>query len=118
MRPGAPWEQAYIESFHDKLRDECLNREVFYSLLEAKLILEQWRIEYNQRPATPRPLLSGAVLISSAGYVWLLNAWNVIPSGSRMLSLRVIATSSPMLWLMLPKRTKSHVAFPIRYSNS
>jgi transposase InsO family protein len=48
IQPGAPWEQAYIESFHDKLRDECLNREIFYSLLEARLILEQWRVEYNQ----------------------------------------------------------------------
>jgi len=38
------WEQAYIESFQDKLRDECLNREIFYSLLEARLILEQWRV--------------------------------------------------------------------------
>jgi putative transposase len=48
IQPGAPWEQACIESFHDKLRDECLNREIFSSLLEARLILEQWRVEYNQ----------------------------------------------------------------------
>ena len=48
IQPGAPWEQAYIESFHDKLRDECLNREIFSSLLEARLVLEQWRVEYNQ----------------------------------------------------------------------
>jgi hypothetical protein len=51
IQPGSPWEQAYIESFHDKLRDECLNREMFPSLAEARIILEQWRIEYNhQRP--------------------------------------------------------------------
>lgn len=48
IRPGSPWEQAYIESFHDKLRDECLNRELFGSLREAQVILEQWRREYNQ----------------------------------------------------------------------
>lgn len=48
IRPGSPWEQAYIESFHDKLRDECLNRELFGSLREAQVILEQWRKEYNQ----------------------------------------------------------------------
>jgi hypothetical protein len=48
IQPGAPWEQACIESFHDKLRDECLNREIFSSQLEARLILEQWRVEYNQ----------------------------------------------------------------------
>lgn len=45
--PGSPWENAYIESFHDKLRDECLNRELFGSLLEAQVIIEQWRLEYN-----------------------------------------------------------------------
>ena len=51
IEPGSPWEQAYIESFHDKLRDECLNREIFRSLAEARIILEGWRVEYNeQRP--------------------------------------------------------------------
>ena len=47
ITPGSPWENAYIESFHDKLRDECLNRELFGSLLEARVIIEQWRVEYN-----------------------------------------------------------------------
>jgi putative transposase len=47
ITPGSPWENAYIESFHDKLRDECLNRELFGSLLEARIIIEQWRVEYN-----------------------------------------------------------------------
>ena len=51
ITPGSPWENAYIESFHDKLRDECLNRELFGSLREARVILGQWRQEYNeQRP--------------------------------------------------------------------
>jgi transposase InsO family protein len=51
IEPGSPWEQAYIESFHDKLRDECLNREIFPSLAETRIILEGWRVEYNeQRP--------------------------------------------------------------------
>ena len=51
IKPGSPWEQAYIESFHDKFRDECLNRELFGSLREAGVIVEQWRKEYNhQRP--------------------------------------------------------------------
>ncbi|HYE31631.1 MAG TPA: IS3 family transposase [Methylomirabilota bacterium] len=47
ITPGSPWENAYIESFHDKLRDESLNRELFGSLLEAQVIIEQWRLEYN-----------------------------------------------------------------------
>jgi transposase InsO family protein len=51
INPGSPWENGHIESFHDKLRDECLNREIFGSLMEAKVLVEQWRIEYNmQRP--------------------------------------------------------------------
>lgn len=49
IKPGSPWENGHIESFHDKFRDECLNREVFGSLLEAKVVTEQWRIEYNQQ---------------------------------------------------------------------
>ncbi len=51
IQPGAPWENGHIESFHDKLRDECLNREVFGSLKEAQIVIEQWREHYNaQRP--------------------------------------------------------------------
>jgi len=49
IKPGAPWENGHIESFHDKLRDECLNREIFGSILEAKVVVETWRIEYNQQ---------------------------------------------------------------------
>jgi transposase InsO family protein len=49
IQPGSPWENGHIESFHDKLRDECLNREVFGSLQEAKVVIEQWREEYNSK---------------------------------------------------------------------
>lgn len=48
IKPGSPWEQAFIESFHDKLRDELLNREIFGSLREAQVILNTWRNEYNE----------------------------------------------------------------------
>ena len=48
IKPGSPWENAYIESFHDKLRDECLNREVFGTLAEARVIINAWRHEYNE----------------------------------------------------------------------
>lgn len=48
IKPGSPWENGHIESFHDKLRDECLNRELFASLAEARVILESWRVEYNE----------------------------------------------------------------------
>ncbi|HIG26637.1 MAG TPA: transposase [Verrucomicrobiales bacterium] len=49
ITPGSPWEQGHIESFHDKFRDECLNRELFGSLKVARVIVEQWRKEYNQQ---------------------------------------------------------------------
>jgi putative transposase len=51
IAPGSPWENGRVESFHGKLRDGCLNREVFGSLLEARVLIEAWRREYNeQRP--------------------------------------------------------------------
>lgn len=49
IKPGSPWKNGHIESFHDKFRDEFLNREIFGSILEAKVLAEQWRIEYNQQ---------------------------------------------------------------------
>ena len=49
ITPGSPWENGHIESFHDKFRDECLNRELFGSLLEARVIVESWRMEYNEK---------------------------------------------------------------------
>jgi len=48
IEPGSPWENGYIESFNGKLRDELLNREIFTTLLEAKVLIENWRREYNQ----------------------------------------------------------------------
>jgi len=45
---GSPWENGYIESFNSKLRDELLNREIFTSLTEAKILVGQWCKEYNQ----------------------------------------------------------------------
>jgi len=47
IEPGSPWENGYIESFHGRLRDELLNRELFYSVREAKVLAENWRLDYN-----------------------------------------------------------------------
>jgi putative transposase len=47
IEPGSPWENGYIESFNGKLRDELLNRELFYTLTEAQVLTEWWRQEYN-----------------------------------------------------------------------
>lgn len=47
IEPGSPWENGYIESFNGKFRDELLNGEIFDTLLEAKVLIERWRREYN-----------------------------------------------------------------------
>ena len=47
IEPGSPWENGYVESFNGQLRDELLNREIFYTLTEAKILLERWRREDN-----------------------------------------------------------------------
>jgi len=66
IEPGSPWENGYIESFNGKLRDELLNREVFDTLLEAKVLVGRWRREYNNirphsslgyRPPAPEVML-------------------------------------------------------------
>lgn len=48
IAPGSPWENGYIESFNGKLRDELLNGEIFMTLFEAQVIIEQWRRQYNE----------------------------------------------------------------------
>ena len=47
IEPGSPWENGYIESFNARLRDELLNGEIFYTLREAKVVIESWRRHYN-----------------------------------------------------------------------
>ena len=47
IAPGSPWENGFIESFNARLRDELLDGEIFYSLAEAKIVIESWRRHYN-----------------------------------------------------------------------
>jgi putative transposase len=70
IEPGSPWENGYCESFKGKLRDECLNGEIFYSLKEAQVVIEQWRVQYNTlrphsslgyRPPAPVAVLPASV---------------------------------------------------------
>lgn len=65
IQPGSPWENGYNESFNGKLRDELLNGGIFTSLLEAQVLIENWRNEYSHvrthsslsyRPLAPRLL--------------------------------------------------------------
>ena len=48
IEPGSSWENGYIESFNGKLRDELLNGEIFDTVLEARVLTERWRQEYDQ----------------------------------------------------------------------
>jgi putative transposase len=66
IEPGSPWENGYIESFNGKLRDELLNREIFTTLTEARVLIGEWRQEYNQvrphsalgyRPPAPEAII-------------------------------------------------------------
>ena len=71
VEPGSPWENGYIESFHGRLRDELLNRELFYSVSEAKVLAEDWRLDYNHhRPHSSldykTPAAFAATCIASA----------------------------------------------------
>jgi len=67
---GSPWENGYIESFNGKLRDELLDQEIFTTLEEARVLIEQWRKEYNQvrphsaknyRPPAPEAVLTAGL---------------------------------------------------------
>jgi len=49
IEPGSPWENGYCESFNGRFRDELLNGEIFYSLREAQIIIEEWRKHYNTK---------------------------------------------------------------------
>ena len=68
ITPGSPWENGYNESLNGTLRDQLLNGEIFYTLREAKVLLERWRCHYNQvrphsslgdRPPAPEATLPG-----------------------------------------------------------
>ena len=77
IEPGSPWENGYVESFNGKLRDELLACEVFSTLAEARVLIEQWRRHYNTvrphsalgyRPPAPEVRLPGAPTpMSSSG---------------------------------------------------
>ena len=74
IEPGSPWENGYYESFNGKLRDEHQNGEIFYTLTEAQVLIENWRLEYNHfrphsslggRPPAPQAWAPPGALISS-----------------------------------------------------
>ena len=87
--PGSPWENGYNESFNGKLRDELLDREIFFSLEEAKILVERWRREYNTvRPHSAlgyRPPAPEAVRDP-----WPALIPNLKPNNAQRLTLEVV----------------------------
>ena len=75
IEPGSPWENGYLESSNGKLRDDLLDREIFYTLTEAQILIDRWRRQYNTmrphsalgyRPPAPETIspasLSGLIM--------------------------------------------------------
>lgn len=67
IEPGSPWENGYVESFNARFRDELLDGEIFFSLNEARTVIEDWRRHYNAirphsalgwRPPAPESLVT------------------------------------------------------------
>ena len=81
IAPGKPNQNAYIESFNGRLRDECLNEHWFTSLLHARAVIEEWRKEYNDE--RPKRTLGG---LTPAQYAKQLAAKaTTMPEDSRSL---------------------------------
>jgi putative transposase len=79
--PGQPWKNGFIKSFHDKFQDECLQREWFHSLLEAKVVIEHWRLHYNsERPHSSLGYLTPAAFAATHP---IQPAQTLIPDGHK-----------------------------------
>ena len=87
IEPGSPWENGYIESFIGKLRDELLNREIFYTLKEATILIEQWRRHYNGvRPHSAlgyRPPAPETIALPGMGLS--INSWSSLETSGGLL---------------------------------
>jgi putative transposase len=84
IEPGSPWENGYCESFNGKLRDECLNGEIFYSLKEAQVVIEMWRKHYNTirphsalgyRPPAPLTWITASGTLRRATELLTARSW-------------------------------------------
>jgi len=68
IEPGSPWENAYLESFNGNLEGELLGGEIFHTLLEARVLIEEYRVSYNhERPHSSLRYRTPAEFLSSLG---------------------------------------------------
>lgn len=79
--PGQPWKNGFIESFHDKFRDECLQREWFSSLLDAQVVIEDWRVHYNTRRPHSSLGYETPANFAAQSVAQILPAQTLIPTG-------------------------------------
>ncbi len=86
IEPGSPWQNGYIESFHARLREECLNREQLWTLTEARVVVGDWRWKYNDiRPhrslgyISPMKFAQRLNQEQSKPRLWLHSAYGLLP---------------------------------------
>jgi transposase InsO family protein len=87
IEPGSTWENGYNESFNGRLRDELLNGEIFYNLREAQILIERWRLQYNEaRPHSSLGYTPPAQQTGKSETNWIQTE-NVLESKPMTLSL-------------------------------
>jgi len=132
IEPGSPWENGYCESCNSKLRDELLNAEIFYSLREAQVLIEQWRNHYNTlrphsalgyRPPAPQTVRPNIIHLDHAARSrYLNNASTKYPPGQQTndgqhglaKDLTAKQVRRPALRFLAGRRSGSHSAPPDR----
>lgn len=132
IAPGSPWENGYIESFNSKLMDELLNGEIFYTLKEARIIIESWRKHYNTvRPhsslgyAPPAPevvLWAAAQPRPASPHTQPSRSYELIEVAAACLqstaNAGLLARRKPMSWRLSPEPVARSAAIsPITLQN-
>ena len=87
IEPGSPWENGYVESFNGKVRDELLDREIFFTLTEAQILIDRWRRDVQHGAAPQRTGLSSPSTGSDhPGSAWALKneSSSLITTGSTL----------------------------------
>jgi hypothetical protein len=104
IQKASPWENGYVESFNGRLRDELLDRELFLSLPEARIVLDQWRMDYS-----PRQPYGGLKWLTPAAFVAGLDdtAPGVFPAAARGVST---VGAAPLPWFAPPEILSLKVA--------
>ena len=91
IEPGSPWENGYNESFNGKLRDELLNGEIFYTMKEAEVLIEEWRETYNQiRPHSSLGYRPPAPVVTSVPGRQHPDAWRRLQNLRPVLTERLV----------------------------